>query len=365
MKSRDEVVALFRDKYAYLQMVCQQQIGPFNESAIYQNPDGGWQLNLEQPGTAYRAAITLRPNDEAPHETHGVIGARWFQEGGAFDVNGIPGWLGYPVKDEERREVSVCLPNYGYLPIERIPGLLAGGWAVPQQDYISIWKSSSKSVHHAFSQFEFGEIGIRDGLTWERATEELNYNTLPGLMSIVEEFPSPPYIEHLPPFGGGVPIPCLTWHSWPSADIIDKLRMAVKEGHVHGSDLAVLFGQPSDAAFIVLPEVSVTLNDSGRRHVPKDIKFAVETFLEMHGCHVVGGHSWSCDFYHHLFEGLRWSFLAEVEGFNHFSILVWREGTDIHAKIDSAPSSSFFGRSKTIPKEFTIRNCFSIASGRV
>lgn len=170
MKSRDEVVALFRDKYAYLQMVCQQQIGPFNESAIYQNPDGGWQLNLEQPGTAYRAAITLRPNDEAPHETHGVIGARWFQEGGAFDVNGIPGRLGYPVSDEEKvGVVSLRLPS-----------------SLGREPITQLWKSQDIEVSRVCSKFEFGRIEWREGITWDRAAENLNYDVFRAELSIYE-----------------------------------------------------------------------------------------------------------------------------------------------------------------------------------
>ena len=232
-------------------------------------------------------------------------------------------------------------------------------WDVPQHDYVSIWRSFSKSVSRASSQFEFGEIEIRGGLTWERATEELNYSTLPGLLSIVEEFSSPPAISLLPPYCGC--IPCLSsGRPWPSSDILDRLKKAVKEGHMKGPDLAALFGNPSDAVFAVPPEVSVTLNESGKRHVPKDIESSVETILSMHGFHVVGGRSWSCDLYHQLYEGVRWTFCAEVENFNHFSILAWREGTDIHAKIYALPKRKpgFFGGSKTINKELTIRNCF-------
>jgi hypothetical protein len=94
MKTRDEVIALFRDKYEYLKTVY-PSVGPFEESRLYQNPDGGWQMNLEN-----WAAITLRPGDDKPHEIHGAICARWYKDGGAFDEDGIPGWLGYPTSDE-------------------------------------------------------------------------------------------------------------------------------------------------------------------------------------------------------------------------------------------------------------------------
>ena len=149
MKTREEVIALFRAKYDDLQTVCQQQIGPFNESAIYQNPDGGWQLNLEQPGTDYKAAITLRPNDEVPHETHGVIGARWFQEGGAFDAHGNPGLLGYPVADEVSKVISVTTGSQGDLL----------GFTPPP--------SVSINVSGAVSEFEFGTIQWRDSIPFE------------------------------------------------------------------------------------------------------------------------------------------------------------------------------------------------------
>ena len=79
MKSREEVIALFRDKYAYLKTVY-PSVGPFEESRLYQNPDGGWQMDLEN-----WAAITLRTGDDKPHEIHGAICARWYKDGGAFD----------------------------------------------------------------------------------------------------------------------------------------------------------------------------------------------------------------------------------------------------------------------------------------
>lgn len=94
MKTRDEVIALFQNKYEYLKAVY-PSVGPFDEAGIYQNPDGGWQLNLSPS-----AAITLRPCDDEPHETHGGICERWRSLGGAFNVQ-MPGRLGYPVSDED------------------------------------------------------------------------------------------------------------------------------------------------------------------------------------------------------------------------------------------------------------------------
>jgi GTPase SAR1 family protein len=97
VKTREEVIPLFREKYAYLKSVF-PQVGPFNESQLYQNPDGGWQIN---PGPWPRAVITLRPGDDKPHETHGGICERWCQEGGAYNETKERGRLGYPVSDEE------------------------------------------------------------------------------------------------------------------------------------------------------------------------------------------------------------------------------------------------------------------------
>ena len=61
MKTKEEVLALFRAKYDHLKSVY-PEVGSFDEAAstnFYQNPDGGWQLNLPPC-----AAITLRPGDD-------------------------------------------------------------------------------------------------------------------------------------------------------------------------------------------------------------------------------------------------------------------------------------------------------------
>lgn len=328
MKTREEVILLFRDKYAYLQAVCQQQLEPFNESAIYQNPDGGWQLNLEQPGTDYKAAITLRPNDEVPHETHGVIGARWFREGGAFDVNGIPGWLGYPIADENTATISVDLPS------------LRGPHDTVRET--RIWNSPSISVSSACSQFEFGRIEFREGITWDRATQYLNYNSLRGYLS---DYDGDYYIGDI----FGTPIPR------PHISLCD-------DKPVTGADLLTLFLNANvgtcHSIFVILPSLSVIINEEGKRHVPKDIENAAETILSMEGIHVVGARSWSCDLYQHLHVGINWVFHAEVEEFDRFSIFIGREGTDIHATINAHSKPSLFGGYKTIEKKFAIPNSF-------
>ena len=333
MKTHDEVVALFRDKYAYLKAVCQDQIEPFNASAIHQNPDGGWQLNLDQPGTDYKAAITLRPNDEVPHETHGAIGARWFKEGGAFDKNFIPGWLGYPVKDEEKMgDAPLSLPSLPYCNTQ-------------------LWNSQSVDGSRAYSQFEFGRIDWREGITWDRAVENLNYAAFRARLLEYESMKEHWYWPRVC-FGSNEPAP-------PQSLIY--LRDVE---HLTGANLRTFFCSYRDAHhegyyyddFAISPSLSVTLNEEGKRHVPKDIENAVEAILNIRGIHVVGKCSWSCDLQYSY--GPDWLFSAEVEEFDQFTISVWRDKTDIHATINARSKPGPFGRSKTIDKKFTLRNCF-------
>ena len=125
MKTREEVVELFRNKYAYLKTVY-PSVDAFEESAIKQNPDGGWQLSLSP-----YAAITLRPCDEEPHETHGAICNRWRIEGES------EGKMGYPISDE--RNQNVVRPN-------------------PSSSSSQNGCLSEISVSGAFSEFEFGRI---------------------------------------------------------------------------------------------------------------------------------------------------------------------------------------------------------------
>ena len=94
MKKKEDVLELFRKKYDHLKTIF-PSVGEFKEAALYQTPDEGWQLSIDS-----FAAITLRPNDDEAHETHGRICERWYKEGGAFDEHRNPGWLGYPISDE-------------------------------------------------------------------------------------------------------------------------------------------------------------------------------------------------------------------------------------------------------------------------
>ena len=121
MKTREDVVELFRNKYAYLKAVY-PSVEAFEESAVKQNPDGGWQLSLSP-----YAAITLRPCDEEPHETHGVICDRWRIEGESS------GKMGYPISDE------LAMPT-------------------PSPSSSQNGCPSEISVPGAFSNFEFGRI---------------------------------------------------------------------------------------------------------------------------------------------------------------------------------------------------------------
>ena len=86
----------FNDKVAWVKSSQFPSVGNPDQTGIYQNPDGGWQCNY-----ANWCAITIRPGEVVPHETHGAICARWYQEGGAFNESGKPGKLGYPISDEE------------------------------------------------------------------------------------------------------------------------------------------------------------------------------------------------------------------------------------------------------------------------
>ena len=125
MKTREEVVELFRNKYDYLKTVY-PSVEAFDESAIKQNQDGGWQLSLSP-----YAAITLRPCDDEPHETHGAICDRWRIEGESA------GKMGYPMSDEQNQNVTI--PNTS-------PSSSQNGCP------------SEISVPGAFSDFEFGRI---------------------------------------------------------------------------------------------------------------------------------------------------------------------------------------------------------------
>lgn len=86
----------FQAKYDWLKKEQFPSVGEPCEPGLYQTPDGGWQCNYGN-----WCAITLRPGQTEPHEVHGAICARWYQEGGAFNERCERGWLGYPISDED------------------------------------------------------------------------------------------------------------------------------------------------------------------------------------------------------------------------------------------------------------------------
>lgn len=96
----ENIVAQFQAKYDWLKRERFPTLEGAIEPGIYKTPDGGWQCNYDG-AWGYGCAITLRPGDHEPHETHGEICKRWYREGGAYDETGKRGWLGYPVSDEE------------------------------------------------------------------------------------------------------------------------------------------------------------------------------------------------------------------------------------------------------------------------
>ena len=97
-----DIAAKFQAKYDWLKREGVSTLEGALEPGIYKTPDGGWQCNYNG-AWGYGCAITLRPGDTEPHEVHGEICKRWYQEGGVFE-NGKRGWLGYPVSDEESYE---------------------------------------------------------------------------------------------------------------------------------------------------------------------------------------------------------------------------------------------------------------------
>lgn len=98
-----DIFAKFQAKYDWLKSECVPTLEGAKEPGIYKTPDGGWQCNYEG-AWGYGCALTIRPGESEPHEVHGEICRRWYQEGGAFDENCNRGWLGYPVSDEEPYE---------------------------------------------------------------------------------------------------------------------------------------------------------------------------------------------------------------------------------------------------------------------
>ena len=269
MKTRDEVISLLRAKYDYLKLVY-PKVGPFEKavsSNFYQNPDGGWQMNLEN-----WAAITLRPGDGEPHEIHGPICRYWYSYGGAFK-DGMPGYWGYPVSDQKDSIIAPVPPD------QVLTNELAFELHMP------IWEGEEYALHHPKEPRHCSSCKFE-------------------------------------------------WASVQWAEVLQS------------DD----FQRPR--------ELTVTLNEQGKRHVPKDIENAIEVLLRIQGVHVEGDRSWSCDLHHSLPVGFEWKFHAEVKEYEEFSIVIERAGTDIHATINARGKSSFLGGAMAIEKQFTIPNRF-------
>lgn len=81
----------------------ERKLGQLEESGIPRTgpagpvrklPDGGWQMDCGNAIT-----IAMAPETPAPFAVTGPIRDKWLEEGGAFDADGNPGKLGYPVSD--------------------------------------------------------------------------------------------------------------------------------------------------------------------------------------------------------------------------------------------------------------------------
>ena len=98
MKTSAEIVDVFRKKYDELKTVC-SDIGPFDASAIYQNPDGGWQMTFIGQGAITICDWLINQCILVPFFTYGPIFRRWIEEGGAWNEHGVKGRFGYPTSD--------------------------------------------------------------------------------------------------------------------------------------------------------------------------------------------------------------------------------------------------------------------------
>ena len=235
MKTREEVLALFRAKYNYLKSVYPNSVS-FEEAAssnFYQNPDGGWQMNLDN-----FAAITLRPGDDEAHETHGAICTRWYEEGGTFNKDGNPGWLGYPTKDE--------MPS-------------AQGVIPPCPVFLREWNPSPIFVPGAVSEFDYGTIRWHEGLPWERANENHSYNGVGvsyAYQAAEDDYAAGREMEE----------------ALASLDSAVKARESGSEPNP--KELCL-----SQRDLAVDPGTVIELNERGRNHVPQDIDMAIKCII--------------------------------------------------------------------------------------
>ena len=320
MKTKEEVLALFRAKYDHLKSVY-PEVGSFDEAAstnFYQNPDGGWQLNLPPC-----AAITLRPGDDEAHEIHGELCARWYQEGGAFERD-MPGWLGYPVEDQEATDFEVRPP--------------------PPLDFDfnnESWVPGPIKVNGTVAAFDFGIISWHSGLPWERANETNAYVFRAKVN---------------PALAGDKELEALA----------DEINAAFKNKEaVRPTDPKALCCPPGkDLPFAVPPQSVAELNEAGTTYVPPDIDAAIQSIIptiklcqlsEMTSvCSLVEG------------KGAVWSFLGATWKYGCIIICLWREKNNIRAVFDA--KKTFLWRLLSVPmpkeeslhEEFTIPNNFKV-----
>lgn len=282
MKTKEEVVSLFKTKYDYLKSIY-PEVGPFIESAIYQNPDGGWEVDLGN------AAITLRPGDDDPHETHGAIFASWRHADGAF--NGMNrGWLGYPIADEKQKDQYV---------------------KPPCPHFLRYWEPSGICVPGAISEFEYGNIGWHEELPWNRANEMHDYDHVGSRlrMQAIDDFDN---------FGGDD-------YDWldRTLDEVKSLEEHEKQGEV---DPKTFFPPQSGPA--VPSGTWFQLNQRGQKYVPGDIDKAVYGIITRHDFHPVPTKTEKNCFLTNQ-DGLRpaWNFRMTARTDDQFEVTLWHDSS--------------------------------------
>ena len=94
------------------------------------------------------------------------------------------------------------------------------------------------------------------------------------------------------------------------------------------------------SVYVVRPELSATLSEEGKRHVPPDIDAAVKTLLSIRNLHVTGDITHVCELQN---DGrATWRFHIPTEVFNEMIANVWREGINIRVAIDAVPMPKSF-----------------------
>lgn len=296
MKTREEVLALFRTKYDYLKSVY-PEVGSFDEAAssnFYQNPDGGWQLNLPPC-----AAITLRPGDDEAHETHGIICKRWYEEGGAFNEDGVPGWLGYPTKDEMPSDQGVFPPCPAFFPRP--------------------WLPSPIFVPGAVSEFDYGTIRWHEGLPWERANENHSYDGVESTLAFqAADDLFPDRMEEVDA-------------------ALDRLGSAIEAGKtgLMPNPKALCHGQTD----LAVDSGTVTgLNERGQNHVPQDINMAIKCIIirrnfQPDTTETTASLSWNC-------KGPVWFSHMTAKDNGSLDIRLWHDASHaICGNLDATPAA--------------------------